>query len=81
MLGLDGAAYYNTDETVPKNKEFKVMNLYILFIVTLMSILVCHLIAKKRGLRPVFWGAMGLAFGPLAIPFVCFAKPKIAING
>jgi hypothetical protein len=36
--------------------------------------ILCHQIAKRRGARPVFWGAMGALFGPLAIPFVFLAK-------
>ncbi len=53
----------------------------VLVLTTLVSIVACHLIAKKRGLKPVFWDVMGLVFGPLAIPFVCFAKPKVAAGG
>ena len=47
-----------------------------LLLVTLASIFACHQIAKSRGAKPVFWGVMGALFGPLAIPFVFFAKPK-----
>lgn len=36
----------------------------------------CHNIAKSRGANPVFWGVMGLVFGPLAIPFVFMSKPN-----
>lgn len=35
---------------------------------------ICHFMAKSRGANPVFWGVMGILFGPLAIPFVFFAK-------
>ena len=31
-------------------------------------------IADKRGAKVMFWGIMGAVFGPLAIPFVFFAK-------
>ena len=37
---------------------------------------ICHYLAKSRGANPVFWGVMGIIFGPLAIPFVFFAKPS-----
>lgn len=40
------------------------------------SAVVCHGIAKHRGADPVFWGVMGALFGPLAIPFALFARPK-----
>lgn len=54
------------------------MNLYIVLAVTAASVIICHAVAQRRGLKPVFWGIMGLAFGPLAIPFVCFVKPRSA---
>jgi hypothetical protein len=38
--------------------------------------ILCHQTAKRRGAKPVFWAVMGALFGPLAIPFVFFAKPK-----
>ncbi len=56
------------------------MFISILLAVTLASIAICHLVAKQRGLKPVFWGMMGLVFGPLAIPFVIFTKPKITTD-
>lgn len=52
------------------------MGIYILLAVTVASIIICHSIAKSRGLKPVFWGVMGAIFGPLAIPFVLLVKPK-----
>ncbi len=42
----------------------------------LASVVACHAIAKRRGGNPVFWGVMGLLFGPLAIPFALLARPK-----
>ena len=44
--------------------------------INIACIIFCHQIAKRRGAKPVFWGAMGALFGPFAIPFVLFAKPK-----
>jgi hypothetical protein len=52
------------------------MLIAVLILTVLLSIVVCHLVAQKRGASPVFWGVMGGIFGPLAIPFVLFAKPK-----
>ena len=40
------------------------------------SSILCHFIAKTRGANPVFWGVMGIVFGPLAIPFVFMSKAK-----
>jgi hypothetical protein len=42
----------------------------------LASVVACHAIAKRRGGNPVFWGVMGLLFGPLAIPFAVLARAK-----
>lgn len=44
--------------------------------INVFCIIMCHRIAKGRGANPVFWGVMGALFGPFAIPFVFFAKPK-----
>lgn len=41
-----------------------------------LSILICYVVAKSRGVKPRFWGIMGFIFGPFAIPFVFFSKPK-----
>ena len=41
-----------------------------------ISIILCHIIAKKRGGNPVLWGVMGTVFGPFAIPFVIMFNPK-----
>lgn len=46
-----------------------------LLLVTLASIVACHLIARARRGNAVFWGIMGAVFGPLAIPFAFLAKP------
>ena len=35
-------------------------------------------IARRRGVSPVFWGVMGFAFGPLALPFVFLFRKKRA---
>jgi hypothetical protein len=42
----------------------------------LASVAACHVIAKRRGGNPVFWGLMGPLVGPLAIPFALLARPK-----
>jgi hypothetical protein len=45
-------------------------------LVLLASVVACYAIAKRRGGNPVFWGLMGLLFGPLAIPFALLSRPK-----
>ncbi len=37
---------------------------------------ICFSIAKKRKANVPYWVVMGSLVGPLAIPFVFFAKPK-----
>lgn len=34
----------------------------------------CYFIARQRQANYVFWSVMGIAFGPLAIPFVFFSR-------
>ena len=46
----------------------------IIILILLASALICHQLAKRRGAQPVFWGVMGIVFGPLAIPFVFLAR-------
>ena len=40
----------------------------------IISAIICHYLAKKRGANVAFWGVMGLVFGPLAIPFAFLSK-------
>ena len=49
---------------------------YSLVVINIVSIFICYDIAKSRGGNTRFWGWMGLFFGPLAIPFAFFCKPK-----
>ena len=49
--------------------------IYILIALNIVSIFVCHHVAKSRGAKPVFWGVMDALIGPLAIPFAFMAKP------
>jgi len=35
---------------------------------------ICYYIARQRQANYTFWSVMGIAFGPLAIPFVFFSK-------
>jgi len=47
-----------------------------LAVLNIMSVYMCYIIAKDRDASPRFWGWMGLLFGPFALPFVFFSKPK-----
>ena len=46
-----------------------------LIAINVLSVFICHYIARKRGAEPVFWGVMGFLFGPLAIPFAFLSRP------
>lgn len=35
---------------------------------------ICYFIARQRRANHLFWSVMGIAFGPLALPFVFFSK-------
>jgi hypothetical protein len=50
----------------------------VLLIVSLISIMVCYYIAKRRKSDVRFWVLVSLIVGPLAIPFVFFSKPIAA---
>lgn len=52
------------------------VSIVILLLPVLLSLWVCNSVAKKRGLNVQFWNIMALIFGPFAIPFVFFGKPK-----
>jgi len=41
-----------------------------------LSIYLCYSVAKSKKANVTFWVTMGLLFGPLALPFVFFAKPR-----
>jgi hypothetical protein len=47
-----------------------------LIIVSLLSMLVCYVIARSRSANRPYWVVMGLLLGPFAIPFAFFAKSK-----
>ena len=46
----------------------------LLFFITLLSAVFCYCVAKYRKANTVFWLLAALLVGPLAIPFVFFAK-------
>jgi hypothetical protein len=52
------------------------MILFALIALNVLSVFVCHFIARQRGAKAVFWGLMGALFGPLAIPFVFLSRPS-----
>ena len=45
--------------------------------ISVLSLVFCHHTAKRKGLRPVFWGVLGLLLGPIAIVAVIAAKSRV----
>lgn len=45
----------------------------IIILITVLSVVACHIIAKRRGGNAVMWGVLGACFGPFAIPFAFLA--------
>lgn len=52
------------------------MYLVLVLIFSVTCATICHLYAGAQGLKPVFWGMLGLLFGPLAFPFVYLAARR-----
>ncbi len=50
--------------------------LLLLIVAMLIFGFLCRAIAIKRNLDRVFWFAMGVTFGPLALPFALFTNIK-----
>ncbi|MBA6352904.1 hypothetical protein H4J69_18460 [Colwellia sp. BRX10-9] len=50
----------------------------ILFIISLISMVLCFYVAKYRNANKTLWVLAALLVGPLAIPFVFFSKPVAA---
>lgn len=50
--------------------------IYVLPVVFAICGWICYSVAKKRKASKPFWVVMGALFGPLAIPFVFFAKKQ-----
>lgn len=51
--------------------------IYVLFALNIISIVICHRIAKSRGAKPMIWALLGGLFGPLAIPFALMIKARV----
>jgi hypothetical protein len=47
-----------------------------MLLVTVCCGIVCYRLAERRGLNPSFWAGMGIALGPLAIPFLFLSSKK-----
>ncbi len=54
----------------------QLFSLSLLILLIVICVASGHLLAKRKGLNPVFWGVMAGLFGPLALPFLLLAKNK-----
>lgn len=48
----------------------------VLLMLTVVSVIVCYIVAKARRASIRKWVILGILFGPFAVPFVFFASPK-----
>lgn len=49
---------------------------FILFAVTIINMVICHYIAKERGLKPMQWVIIAVIIGFLAVPLALLVKSK-----
>ncbi len=56
------------------------MALTFLIVLNVICIFICYFVAKIRGAKTLKWAIWGAILGPLALPFVCFAKPEPIID-
>ena len=54
----------------------QLFSLSLLILLIVICVASGHLLAKRKGLNPVFWGVMGGLFGPLALPFIFFSRTR-----
>lgn len=52
------------------------MTSLVIFGLSIFSAIVCYTMSRARDGHAPFWALMGAFFGPFAIPFVIFSKPK-----
>ena len=51
-------------------------SLLLMLVVVAGFVAIGHLLARKKGLNPVFWGVMSGVFGPLILPLLLLIKSK-----
>jgi len=50
--------------------------IFLLLVINIISIVVCLYFAKRRKASLGYWAIVAALLGPLALPFVLFAKEK-----
>jgi len=71
----------NTTELIQQMMAASGPMLLVTLLLSLACAVVCGYVAHRRKARWVYWSVMGFAFGPFALPFVFFAKPKPPLSG
>ena len=56
----------------------KVLVLILVVLVFLVSAALARSMAMRRGLNPVFWAALGFAFGPLVFPLLFMVRRRVS---
>lgn len=52
------------------------VSLIVVLLSTILWIVLAHKMARKKGLKPVFWGMMAALFGPLVFLVLPFLKSR-----
>ncbi|KGK00129.1 hypothetical protein [Thalassotalea sp. ND16A] len=52
------------------------MGIAFLLAINFICIFICYFFAKWRKANAGYWAIMGALLGPIALPFILFAKPK-----
>ena len=56
----------------------KALMIVAVVLVFLVSAVLARSMATRRGLNPVFWAALGFAFGPLVFPFLVLVRRRVS---
>ena len=49
---------------------------FVIFFALIICMLACHLLAKKKGYKPVAWGLSGALLGPIAVLIIVLLPSK-----
>jgi hypothetical protein len=58
------------------NRQGISMDILVIFLISCLFAAFLYYLAAKRDADTLFWAVIGFLFGPFAIPFVFFSKPR-----
>lgn len=67
----DSLAYHDSEVYM------KALVLVLAILIFLVSAVAARSMAARRGLNPVFWAALGFAFGPLVFPVLVLVRRRV----